>query len=54
MSVTCLLALRAITQRPLNELIKLEEKLNEKYVGSKIQPYKGSDYESLYGMGKKN
>ncbi|XP_051162262.1 SET and MYND domain-containing protein 4-like isoform X2 [Leptopilina boulardi] len=50
MSVTCLLALRAITQRPLNELIKLEEKLNEKYVGSKIQPYKGSDYESLYGM----
>ncbi|XP_043467770.1 SET and MYND domain-containing protein 4-like isoform X2 [Leptopilina heterotoma] len=49
-SVTCLLALRAIIQRPLNELIKLEDKFNEKYVGSKIRPYKGSDYEALHGM----
>ena len=51
-SVTCILALRAIIQRPLDELIKLKDKLNEKYEGTKTRPYKGTDYEALHGLGK--
>lgn len=52
-SITCFLALRSVTQKPFEELFKLRDKLvrsKGKFEASAQQPYKGEDYEALYGL----
>ena len=51
-SITCILALRAIIQRPLSEQIKFMDRINKKSGPSRTLPYKGSDCEALYDLGK--
>ncbi|XP_078044040.1 protein-lysine N-methyltransferase SMYD4 [Augochlora pura] len=52
-SVTCFLALRAITQRPYEQLIKLKDRLEMskgRFSVTTERPYKGHDFEAFYGM----
>ncbi|XP_034188347.2 protein-lysine N-methyltransferase SMYD4 [Osmia lignaria lignaria] len=52
-SVTCFLALRTITQRPFEELIKLKDKLKSskgRFEVSAQQPYRADDFEAYYGL----
>ncbi|KAK2584344.1 hypothetical protein KPH14_006734 [Odynerus spinipes] len=52
-SVTCFLALRALLQRPFDELLEMRESLRAckgKHDISEKRPYKGHDYESFYNL----
>lgn len=52
-SVTCFLALRAITQRSFEELIKLKDKLKSskgRFEISPQRPYRPDDFEAYYGL----
>lgn len=53
-SVTCFLALRAIAQRPFEELIKLKDKLKSskgRFEVTAQHPYRSDDFEAYYGLG---
>lgn len=54
-SITCFLALRAITQRPFEEIMRLKEGLRDPGSVSKISaenPYRGDDYtNAFYNLG---
>ncbi|KAG7209348.1 hypothetical protein KM043_015449 [Ampulex compressa] len=52
-SVTCFMALKAIIQRPFEEIIKLKDKLGASKGKLEItaqRPYRGCHYETLYGL----
>ncbi|XP_015599275.1 SET and MYND domain-containing protein 4 [Cephus cinctus] len=53
-SVTCLLALKAVTQRPFADLLKLQEHLKVNAGKSneitKSHPYRGDHYEAFHGL----
>lgn len=55
-SVTCFLALRAIMQKPFEEMIKLRDRLKNSENVSKFSaknPYRGDDYMNFYNLGDK-
>ncbi|KZC10665.1 SET and MYND domain-containing protein 4 [Dufourea novaeangliae] len=52
-SITCFLALRAVTQRPFDELIQLKDKLKTskgRFDVTVHKPHRGQDFEAFYGM----
>lgn len=53
-SVTCFLALRAITRQSFEEIMKLKEQLKDirsEPMISAENPYKGNNYVTLYNLG---
>ncbi|KAI4479584.1 hypothetical protein M0804_010981 [Polistes exclamans] len=52
-SITCILALRSLLQRPFKEFVEMRERLTstkEKREISEKKPYKGNDYESFHDL----
>ncbi|XP_076660578.1 protein-lysine N-methyltransferase SMYD4 [Halictus rubicundus] len=52
-SITCFLALRAVTQKPYDQLMKLKDRLETskgRFDLSVERPYQGHDFEASYGL----
>jgi hypothetical protein len=55
-SITCFLALRAITQKPFKEIMKLKERIKNSAAASEFSadsPYRTDDYVTFYNLGNR-